>query len=34
VKVLAFSERDKEAGIIEKAIDLYFATNPPMEGIS
>jgi hypothetical protein len=34
VKVLAFSEGDKEAGIIEKAIDLYFATNPPMEGIS
>jgi hypothetical protein len=34
VKVLAFSEGDKEAGIVEKAIDLYFSQNPPPEGIS
>jgi hypothetical protein len=33
VKVLAFSAGDKEAGIIEKAIDLYFSKNPPMGGI-
>ena len=34
VKLLALVEGDREAGIIEKAIDLYFSNNPPMDGLS
>ncbi len=29
VKILAFTQGDREAGIIEKAIDLYYEKNPP-----